>query len=390
MDKELQAFFGRAKRISLRPQERKAMWSKLAACTNLERKAGKNRHKECMKNAGAIGLRPKEKDSVQAALEEHMQKHPIEKKPAGFPMFLRLTPLYAPTLAIVLFVILTQQEDKIVPPPLPMIRETSSSSVPMTLMDEKVDESKEKDPEDPKDPDEDHPFVGTDPEEEVESEPEPRPTYIRKLFPKLDRDLIKDLIRIRETDQLKETEDGSLIRSHKQNVFEEKDIEPEPKKSNYPLPTGSPRRWTPEPSMEPDSEPEPKPKPMIPPSEPEPEPVVDPEPEPESEPEPVSQPPEPEPIPPTEEQIGGQRDEYGCLGPAGYSYDAELRVCLRIWEITDAMRPAVRIAVNHTRPSYGLTVIAVRQLRCIGCFVVILQKDNGRQTEVTINNWEVQ
>lgn len=33
-----------------------------------------------------------------------------------------------------------------------------------------------------------------------------------------------------------------------------------------------------------------------------------------------------------EEVIGGQRDEHGCLGPAGYSWCETKNKCLRIWE----------------------------------------------------------
>jgi len=31
------------------------------------------------------------------------------------------------------------------------------------------------------------------------------------------------------------------------------------------------------------------------------------------------------------ELIGGNRDEHGCLGPAGYSYDEEIGACVRSW-----------------------------------------------------------
>ncbi len=30
--------------------------------------------------------------------------------------------------------------------------------------------------------------------------------------------------------------------------------------------------------------------------------------------------------------IGGDTDEHGCLGPAGYSWCAEKNKCLRVWE----------------------------------------------------------
>ena len=37
---------------------------------------------------------------------------------------------------------------------------------------------------------------------------------------------------------------------------------------------------------------------------------------------------------PTEELIGGERDEHGCLGPAGYSWCEQKQKCLRAWEET--------------------------------------------------------
>lgn len=37
------------------------------------------------------------------------------------------------------------------------------------------------------------------------------------------------------------------------------------------------------------------------------------------------------PLPPAE-LIGGQKDEHGCLGPAGYSWCESKQKCLRVWE----------------------------------------------------------
>lgn len=34
----------------------------------------------------------------------------------------------------------------------------------------------------------------------------------------------------------------------------------------------------------------------------------------------------------TEKPIGGERDEHGCLGPAGYSWCESKQKCLRVWE----------------------------------------------------------
>ena len=42
-----------------------------------------------------------------------------------------------------------------------------------------------------------------------------------------------------------------------------------------------------------------------------------------------------EPIQGPEQPIGGERDEHGCLGPAGYSWDEEIQACARNWSTTD-------------------------------------------------------
>ncbi|MCK4884344.1 MAG: hypothetical protein KAS30_05710, partial [Candidatus Diapherotrites archaeon] len=42
--------------------------------------------------------------------------------------------------------------------------------------------------------------------------------------------------------------------------------------------------------------------------------------------------------------IGGERDEYGCLGPAGYGWNEETSACIRGWELTENQRKAARIA----------------------------------------------
>lgn len=76
------------------------------------------------------------------------------------------------------------------------------------------------------------------------------------------------------------------------------------------------------------------------------------------------------------ELIGGQRDEHGCLGPAGYSWDEELNVCLRSWEVTDLTDRAAVKAVNDLVGSInGLTVVAVNEGDCSNCKMVFLEKD---------------
>ncbi len=93
-----------------------------------------------------------------------------------------------------------------------------------------------------------------------------------------------------------------------------------------------------------------------------------------------------------EDIIGKQRDEHGCLGPAGYSWDEEAGACLRTWEIKeDGYRRAIKIAVEHLGWEEDATVIEVQLLRCPGCFIVKLERNSTNERKsVNINNWEVE
>lgn len=87
-----------------------------------------------------------------------------------------------------------------------------------------------------------------------------------------------------------------------------------------------------------------------------------------------------------QELIGGQRDEHGCLGPAGYSWDEEIQACLRTWELDENQRKAAKIAVEYQGPAEGLTLVEVLVARCPGCFTVNLE-NNGERYSVALNNW---
>ena len=89
-----------------------------------------------------------------------------------------------------------------------------------------------------------------------------------------------------------------------------------------------------------------------------------------------------------DQPIGGQRDKYGCLGPAGYTYDEEINACIRTWELTKDTRRAAKIAVEEVGPAVGLTVVEVISADCIGCYEVKLAKDD-EQISVTLDYWEV-
>ena len=43
--------------------------------------------------------------------------------------------------------------------------------------------------------------------------------------------------------------------------------------------------------------------------------------------------------------IGGDRDQYGCLTAAGYSFDTEVEACIRTFEMTPDIKKAAKIAV---------------------------------------------
>ncbi|MFH1649114.1 MAG: hypothetical protein ABIA93_01030 [Candidatus Woesearchaeota archaeon] len=86
--------------------------------------------------------------------------------------------------------------------------------------------------------------------------------------------------------------------------------------------------------------------------------------------------------------IGGGRDAHGCLGPAGYSWDAEIQACARNWEMNESLRKIAKIAVDSIGPKNGLTVVSIEPRACTGCFLVMLDI-NQKQTIVQIDNWTV-
>jgi len=91
--------------------------------------------------------------------------------------------------------------------------------------------------------------------------------------------------------------------------------------------------------------------------------------------------------------IGGQTDEHGCLGPAGYAWDEEIGGCLRVWELADEdARRAAKMAVEHLGRGIGLTIIESSEELCDDCFVVLLEKGEKHpkiRHEIEIQNWEV-
>jgi len=88
-------------------------------------------------------------------------------------------------------------------------------------------------------------------------------------------------------------------------------------------------------------------------------------------------------------KIGGERDKYGCLGVAGYTFDEDINACIRKWEVNENQREAAKMAVDKIGSEKGLTVNEVNVARCPGCFVVEFVKIDYQRIDVTLENWEV-
>lgn len=90
--------------------------------------------------------------------------------------------------------------------------------------------------------------------------------------------------------------------------------------------------------------------------------------------------------------VGGQKDEYGCLGSAGYSWDENIMACTRNWEITEDLKKAAKMAVEISS-YHSLTVIEVLKMDCEGCFAIKLQRNNIEDPKneyytVRLENWK--
>ncbi len=97
-----------------------------------------------------------------------------------------------------------------------------------------------------------------------------------------------------------------------------------------------------------------------------------------------------------EQIIGGQRDEHGCLTPAGYAWDENVKACIRDFELDEDQKRAATIAIEYMNrggseftPYY--TVEKVEVMRCPGCFEVYLtyylSETNKGTIKVIISNW---
>ncbi len=86
--------------------------------------------------------------------------------------------------------------------------------------------------------------------------------------------------------------------------------------------------------------------------------------------------------------IGGERDEHGCLGPAGYTYNETLEVCVREWELDSIQRQVIKLATSIPK-EYGSAVVNVsRDNSCLGCFSVRIDL-LGHQRTIGIYSWNL-
>jgi len=84
-----------------------------------------------------------------------------------------------------------------------------------------------------------------------------------------------------------------------------------------------------------------------------------------------------------EKPIGGERDEYGCLGPAGYSYSEQVMGCIRNWELDDNQKAVAALAIQKAGQTVGMTVIKVEN-NLDGTYAVTIQLPNTEQLLVEI------
>lgn len=90
------------------------------------------------------------------------------------------------------------------------------------------------------------------------------------------------------------------------------------------------------------------------------------------------------------EPIGGERDEYGCLIAAGYSFNENIGACVREFEMTSDIEEAARMAVEYAGEGYALTVVSFNSYEEPGAYDIVLERGEGREREtVYIRNDEV-
>lgn len=87
--------------------------------------------------------------------------------------------------------------------------------------------------------------------------------------------------------------------------------------------------------------------------------------------------------------VGGDRDNNGCLLPAGYAWNEEVGACIRGFEMTPDIMKAAKIAVNKIGREYALTVVSFNSYEEIGSYDITFERGLERRKEtVYIKNWQ--
>lgn len=88
--------------------------------------------------------------------------------------------------------------------------------------------------------------------------------------------------------------------------------------------------------------------------------------------------------------IGGDRDGFGCLGPAGYAFSEDVGACIREFEMTPDIKRAAKMAVESAGQGYALTVASFNSYEETGAYDIMLERgENREQKTVYIRNWQV-
>lgn len=91
----------------------------------------------------------------------------------------------------------------------------------------------------------------------------------------------------------------------------------------------------------------------------------------------------------TEPLVGGQRDEHGCLTPAGYGWDDTIKACVRIWELDQDQAQAAATAAEPFDTT--TTITSVEATGCEGCYAVTLERnDNQQRRTIILQDWRIQ
>lgn len=88
--------------------------------------------------------------------------------------------------------------------------------------------------------------------------------------------------------------------------------------------------------------------------------------------------------------IGGERDEHGCLVPAGYAWDDEIGACARGWEMSESEKEAAKTAMEYVGQEYATTVIEAASTGPDSYSVYIEQGENRDIIKVEVRDGAVE